>query len=428
MIYIPTLVILFILSALFSGSETALFSLSKIQIKRINTRYPAAGKTISGLLMHPRTTLTTILIGNMLVNVTASGMLSTFFIEVFHDRGIGISIGVMTFLLLVFGELTPKSFAIRNAEVFSAIIARPLFWFAKIAFPVRWILSLVTNLFYYAIVGKKTKKQPFITQSELETLVSIGEKEGIVGKDEKHMIQTVFDMGKRDVEQIMVPRVDMVVASAKISADEFEKLIEQSKHSKIPVYGSTIDEITGVIYAKQFVLDKKEPWLSFIKPVLFVPQTKKIDELMVEFQTSKIYIAIVVDEYGGAVGIVTIEDILEEIVGEIDDEYGEKLYKKIGPGKYLFQAQVSVEQIHQMIPLEIPEGDYETLGGFLLYRMGKIPKRKETFRYGDVLFVIEDADIKAIREVLVVFPPEMDLGQGNVTGVLSVGGAFSGKT
>ncbi|OIO79571.1 MAG: hemolysin [Candidatus Omnitrophica bacterium CG12_big_fil_rev_8_21_14_0_65_43_15] len=403
MIYIPTLVILFILSALFSGSETALFSLSKIQIKRINTRYPAAGKTISGLLMHPRTTLTTILIGNMLVNVTASGMLSTFFIEVFHDRGIGISIGVMTFLLLVFGELTPKSFAIRNAEVFSAIIARPLFWFAKIAFPVRWILSLVTNLFYYAIVGKKTKKQPFITQSELETLVSIGEKEGIVGKDEKHMIQTVFDMGKRDVEQIMVPRVDMVVASAKISADEFEKLIEQSKHSKIPVYGSTIDEIIGVIYAKQFVLDKKEPWLSFIKPVLFVPQTKKIDELMVEFQTSKIYIAIVVDEYGGTAGLVTMDDILEEIVGEIRDEYDkdERLFQEVEPGVFKVNGKMTLHDLKEDLGIDAESQEAETVGGFIMQLFERIPKQNDTVKYKDFTFIVDEVKKNRIQQATI---------------------------
>jgi len=403
MIYIPTLVILFILSALFSGSETALFSLSKIQIKRINTRYPAAGKTISGLLMHPRTTLTTILIGNMLVNVTASGMLSTFFIEVFHDRGIGISIGVMTFLLLVFGELTPNSFAIRNAEVFSAIIARPLFWFAKIAFPVRWILSLVTNLFYYAIVGKKTKKQPFITQSELETLVSIGEKEGIVGKDEKHMIQTVFDMGKRDVEQIMVPRVDMVVASAKISADEFEKLIEQSKHSKIPVYGSTIDEIIGVIYAKQFVLDKKEPWLSFIKPVLFVPQTKKIDELMVEFQTSKIYIAIVVDEYGGTAGLVTMDDILEEIVGEIRDEYDkdERLFQEVEPGVFKVNGKMTLHDLKEDLGIDAESQEAETVGGFIMQLFERIPKQNDTVKYKDFTFIVDEVKKNRIQQATI---------------------------
>ncbi|PIY84290.1 MAG: hemolysin [Candidatus Omnitrophica bacterium CG_4_10_14_0_8_um_filter_43_18] len=403
MIYIPTLVILFILSALFSGSETALFSLSKIQIKRINTRYPAAGKTISGLLMHPRTTLTTILIGNMLVNVTASGMLSTFFIEVFHDRGIGISIGVMTFLLLVFGELTPKSFAIRNAEVFSAIIARPLFWFAKIAFPVRWILSLVTNLFYYAIVGKKTKKQPFITQSEFETLVSIGEKEGIVGKDEKHMIQTVFDMGKRDVEQIMVPRVDMVVASAKISADEFEKLIEQSKHSKIPVYGSTIDEIIGVIYAKQFVLDKKEPWLSFIKPVLFVPQTKKIDELMVEFQTSKIYIAIVVDEYGGTAGLVTMDDILEEIVGEIRDEYDkdERLFQEVEPGVFKVNGKMTLHDLKEDLGIDAESQEAETVGGFIMQLFERIPKQNDTVKYKDFTFIVDEVKKNRIQQATI---------------------------
>jgi len=233
--------------------------------------------------------------------------------------------------------------------------------------------------------------------------VSIGEKEGIVGKDEKHMIQTVFDMGKRDVEQIMVPRVDMVVASAKISADEFEKLIEQSKHSKIPVYGSTIDEIIGVIYAKQFVLDKKEPWLSFIKPVLFVPQTKKIDELMVEFQTSKIYIAIVVDEYGGTAGLVTMDDILEEIVGEIRDEYDkdERLFQEVEPGVFKVNGKMTLHDLKEDLGIDAESQEAETVGGFIMQLFERIPKQNDTVKYKDFTFIVDEVKKNRIQQATI---------------------------
>jgi len=230
------------------------------------------------------------------------------------------------------------------------------------------------------------------------------------------MVRNIIDFSEVTVGNIMVPLSTMAVLPVTATLREAAQLTAEKKYLRIPVYRDQVFNIVGILHyfdlldvmqgspsdSRSIAEDRTVE--SCLRPVgFYVPETKLAKELLIELQIRGERMAVVVDEYGGAVGIVTIEDILEEIVGEIDDEYdsGEKLYKKIGPGKYLFNARISIERVKQTIPVEIPEGDYETLGGFLLYTMGKIPKRKEAVRYENVLFVIEDADMKSIREVLV---------------------------
>jgi len=395
------LTILFVLSGLFSGSETALFSLSKLRLRRLYSKHPKVAPPVSQLLDHPRSTLTSILVGNMLVNVTISSIATSIAIAVFGEAGLGIAMGILTFGLLIFGELAPKTFAIRNAGGFACFIARPLLAFSKLIFPLRWILRKITDFFYFLIIGKKHKKEPLVTQKELRALVSIGEKEGILDKDERQMIHAVFDFGKRCVDEIFTPRVDVIAADQDISCSALIHVMEESKHNKIPVYKDTIDSIQGVVYMKDVVLDPKPNWHKFIKPVLFVPETKKIDDLLIEFQSKKIYIAIVVDEYGGTAGLVTIEDILEEIVGEIKDEYDKEEGKitSLGKGTFRVDASVAIHDINEELNLDLKTEEAETLGGYVLTLFDKIPKAGESIKKGHLLFIVDKVEENRIKKV-----------------------------
>ncbi len=397
------LAVLIILSGLFSASETALFSLSKIRLRRLSSKHPKAGKVVSDLLDHPRNTLTSILVGNMLVNVTISGLVTSMSVIAFGEVGLGIAMGSLTFVLLIFGELTPKTFAIRNAQSFSLVIAKPLFVFSKLIFPLRWLLKKITDFFYLLLVGKRQVKEPLVTQRELQTLVSMGEKEGILDKDEKQMIHAVFDFSQRGVDEIMTPRVDIIAAGKEISCSELIHIMEESKHNKIPIYEETIDSIKGVVYMKDAVLDPKPDWQRLTKPVLFVPETKKIDDLLIEFQSKKIYIAIVVDEYGGTSGLVTMEDILEEIVGEIRDEYDKAEGKIVTLDKDTFRIDggVSIYDVNEELKLSLQTEEAETLGGYVLALFDKIPEVGETIKKDNLSFTVNVVRENRIKKVTI---------------------------
>jgi putative hemolysin len=257
------------------------------------------------------------------------------------------------------------------------------------------------------------------------------EKQGVntdILRVEKDMVSNIIDFSDVMVGKIMVPLSKMISLPVTATLEEAEKLAATKNYLRIPVYRDQIFNIIGILHyfdlldilrkqiANQSIVAEKETIECCLKPVVFyVPETKIAKDLLIELHVRGERMAVVVDEYGGAVGIATMEDILEEIVGEIEDEYdsGEKMYKKIGSGRYLFNAKISIEKIKQLIPLEFHEGDYETLGGFLLYKMGKIPGRKDTLRYENALFVIEDADAKSIKEVLIELPVDVDIHTGN---------------
>ena len=399
--YILVLSILLILSGLFSASETALFSLSKIQIRRLKEKRPAQSALIVQLLNSPRRTLNTILTGNMLVNVTASALVTEIAIDLVGQKGVALACGLTTFLLLVFGEVTPKTFAISHAESFSCFISRPLSFFTKLVFPIRWAWAKIADSFSQRIIGRQYLHQPFLTEEEIRGLVSIGEKEGIISKEEEQMINTVFDFGERYVNEIMTPRVDIIAVDVNKDNLYLEKALKSSRHSKVPVYKDSVDNILGIIYAKEYLFSPRPDWQSLVKPVLFVPETKKIEELLLEFQSKKSYVAIVTDEYGGTSGLITIEDILEEIVGEIQDEYDteEKLIVRIDQNSVSVSGKTSLYDLNEELNTHFKAKDAQTVGGFMIHLFGRIPKSGESTKFRNYLFTADDVRRHRIRKV-----------------------------
>lgn len=407
MLHALLLLVLLIFSAFFSGSETALFSLSNFQKKRIHIKNPKSSKTISKLLSSPRRTLATILVGNMFVNIAAASTATVISISLFGEKGIGISIIFMTLFLLIFGEVTPKTYAMSNPEGFSIACCRPLHIFGKVIWPIRKILRLIADAFISLIAVKKETK-PYVTEKELKALMTISEREGIIDEEEVEMIHSIFDLGERGIDEIMKPRVDIIACEKKASSQDLINIMETSKHTKIPIYEGTIDKIVGVVYTKEFMLNYIEgDFQKFIKKPLYVPETGRIDDLILDFQSKKTYIAVVLDEFGGTSGIVTLEDALEEIVGEIKDEYDKEStpIHKEEDGSYTVLGKVAIRDVNDELDLNLPTEEVTTINGLLLLLFERVPRDNEHIRIKGIGFKVIEVKNNMVTKVRMTVSP-----------------------
>lgn len=403
-----------ILSAFFSGTETALFSLSKLQLKKIQKEEENNWqvKLIIRLLDDPQRTLISILIGNTFVNIAASSLATYLAIKLFGNIGIGIASGIMIFTILVFGEIIPKSLAVVNAEKISKKVARPIEIISIGLFPLIKFFKIIISALYYFLRMKKTKEKKGITEEDLITLIDMGKDEGVIKEEEKKMIRNIFEFGDTMVKEVMIPRVDMACIPSDTKLGSILKLIKKMGHSRIPVFEETIDNIIGVLYAKDllgiyeqwYTSKKKFDLKGIIREAYFVPENKKIDELLDIFRKDRIQIAIAIDEYGGTVGLITMEDVVEEVVGEIIDEYDKeiKLYEMIGDNIVIADAIISIDKINEILNIKIPENGFETLGGFIFDLLGRVPKKDEKIRYQNCQMIIEQVVKNRIRRVKII--------------------------
>ncbi|MHC1636179.1 MAG: hemolysin family protein [Candidatus Methanospirareceae archaeon] len=317
--------ILLFLSAFFSGSETALVAIGKIKARALLKKGVRSAEVIQKLIEEPNVFLTTVLIGNNIVNVAASAIATSIAIDYFGSYGVGIATGVMVFLILTFGEIMPKTIALHHAEKISIIASKPLYILSSILRPVIKFFSFMVGVLH-SVFGIKEVKKPLVSEEEVVTILDIGEEEGVLEKEEKEMIKRVLAFNDTMVRNIMKDREEMVCIEANKSLEEAIDLIKRSGYSRIPVFEGDRDNIIGILYAKDILMhgDKCKGGVSLkemIKPAYFVEETKMIDDLLKELQQGRVHIAIVVDKEGKVKGLVTLEDILEEIVGSIYDEY-----------------------------------------------------------------------------------------------------------
>jgi len=403
-----------ILSAFFSSAETALFSLNKLQLKKIQKEEENNWriKSIFKLLDDPQRTLISILIGNMFVNIAASSLATYLAIKLIGDIGIGIAGGIMIFTILVFGEIVPKSLAVINAEKISKRVARPIEIISTGLLPLIKVFKVVIRAEYYFFGKKSVREKKEITEEDLITLIDAGKDEGVIEDEENEMIRNIFEFGDTMVKEVMIPRVDMTCISSDIKLGSILKLIKKMGHSRIPVYEETIDNIIGILYAKD-LLGIYEQWYTskekfdlkgIIREAYFVPENKKIDELLDIFQKDRIQIAIAIDEYGGTAGLITMEDVVEEVVGEIIDEYDKeiKLFEMIGDNTIITDAIISIDKINEILNMEIPENGFETLGGFIFDLLGRVPKKDEKIKYQNCQMIIEQVIKNRIRRVKII--------------------------
>jgi CBS domain containing-hemolysin-like protein len=409
---IVALVILFVFSAFFSGSETALFSLSKLRIRRLEERKKRGIEVVKRLLEDPHRLITTILIGNMVVNIAVSTIVTAIAITIATNHaipnsvGVGVSIGVVTFLLLIFGEITPKTYAVQNAETISLLVARPLEIFSIAILPLRRTLESASDLFLPLFRSKHPPRVPSVTEDEIKTMVTVGEREGVLGEEEREMIHSIFKFTDTRAFETMIPRTDMVCLEADATVGEALDLIRKTGHSRIPVYQGRMDNIVGIVYAKDILSHfKKENYQlklrDSVRPPYFIPETKRVPSLLKEFQKRKIQMALVVNEYGGIEGLVTLEDLVEEIVGEIPPEYRkeERLIERIDRHTLRVSGRLEIDEANRVLKLRLPENGFETIGGFIFNLIGRIPKEGEEINYRKLSFIIEKVTPKRILSV-----------------------------
>lgn len=415
----PFILIFLFLQGLFSGGEIALIASDINKIRSRARTGSRSAQTALKLLDRPEWFLSTTLTGTNICVVTNTALATSMFISMFGPvRGELFSIMVMIPLLLIMGELVPKSIFRQHPETVALKISWFLWGISYVLYPIVFIISRISkgalNIFTQE---QKPYYAPYITKTGLEFLLQKGGEKSDIMTSERDMIRRIFDFNESRAEDVMVPLSNVTALSSETTLREAVHIVSKQAYSRIPVYREQVYNIIGVLHSFDLLdifqgqaqqsssLLENEPVANCMRDdILFVPETKSTDKLLLELQKRGEHMAVVVDEYGGAVGIVTMEDILEEIVGEIDDEYVDagSHYRKIAPDKYLFSAQAKMEHVQAVVRESLPGGEYETLGGFLLYHMGRIPRRNETFKYTNSLFIIEDADIKSIKEVLVI--------------------------
>ena len=410
------------LSAFFSGTETAYFSLTKSTLSLIKSDDNASSQRILKLLKKPQIFLISILICNNVVNIiiAAQATLITQELATVNDWNMIVSmlinVVLVTFIILFFGEIFPKIVALKDNLWFARKVSIPLTIVTFLLYPIAYIFRQFTSFFSGSV--KEKLNQAGFTEAEIKTLLDISEEAGTIENNEKEMISSIMDFGETTVREIMVPRIDMSSIRSDAPLSELFDLINESLHSRIPVYEDSIDNVIGIIYVrdliKQLTADGeiKEIELSkLVHKAYFVPEQKKIQDLLKEFQAEKIHMSIVVDEYGGTSGIVTLEDIIEEIVGEIQDEYDleQPLLNKINDHNFILDGKLSIEELNTALNLKIPEEDgVETISGFIYNKTGNLPEKNDIIEHDHLIFKIKDIDNRRITRIELIINKEYE--------------------
>ncbi|MDD9304919.1 MAG: HlyC/CorC family transporter [Desulfobacter sp.] len=407
------LIVCIFLSGFFSSSETALFSISKVKALHIAKDGSRTGRLIMEMKEDSHTLLTTILIGNNLVNIGASALATSLAISFFETKSmevnaVGIATGVMTLLILVFGEIFPKSFANHNNVLVSRGVIYPLYWLSKIFWPLIFILNFIPKLH-----GAIDNGQDTVTEDELMTMVEVVEEEGEIKEEEKEYITNIFEFDDTYCSEIMTPRADMFVIDVSSGLDI--QAILKTGFSRIPMMEDTIDNIVGVVhikdlfaeFQKQVAAGKKTHTLdlkTIMKKPYFIPESKKLDSLLQEFKAKKSHMAVVVDEHGGVSGIVTLEDVVEEIFGEIVDETDHNTpdIVQLKGKKWLVAGRIDVDDLNKKLGVAIPESaNYDTFSGFILEQIERIPKPGESIRINNWIITVKDMDGNRIQSFII---------------------------
>ncbi len=404
-------VILLGASAFFSSSESALFSLGRLKLEKLLGGGDPRAETIARLLERPRRLIISILIGNEMVNIAASAVMASIIIGLL-GRGRGwVSIIIMTPLLMLFGEVTPKSLAVCHNERLSLWLARPIAGFTHLISPLRWVFRQLSER-VIRLFGGGGKGTGTIMEAEIKTIVDLGREEGVLEETEREVIHKIFEFGDTLVSEIMVPRPDIFSLPEDMSLGEVMARVREKRFSRIPIYHGEQDNVVGVLYAKEllplvrrrdFREEERLP-ASLLKKPLFVPSGKKTGELFRELQIKRTHIALVVDEHGDLAGLVTMEDLLEEIFGEIADEayrVAEPWHEVLEGGAYLFVARASLGDFARVMEWGPPETGAETLGGLVSNLFGRIPSPGESISHGGLRFTVKAMRGRRILKVKV---------------------------
>jgi CBS domain containing-hemolysin-like protein len=406
-------VICVLFTAFFSSSEVALISITRAKARTLVNEGKKGSEAVAALKDSPEHLLITILIGNTLVTTAAAAIATAVAIQIFGDIGVGIATVFVVIVLLVFGEIGPKIYAARASDSFVLTVAPVILFASRIFSPIIWLVERVSPTFG---IGKETS-EPAVTEEEIKEWIDVGKEDGTIEQGEQEMLYSVLEFADTTAREIMTPRVDVTLIEDTVTFEEAIRIFNETGFSRIPVYHDQIDNITGILNVKDvfsaMVSHRKD---STIKEVMydpmFVPETKKIDDLLKELQVHRVQMAIVIDEYSSFVGIATVEDILEEIVGDIMDEYDkeEPDIQNISDGVFVVDAQMWVEDINERMEIDLPvDESYETIGGLIIDRLGHIPLHpgeKVEINEGNIILAVMQMHGRRIVKVKVVIHPK----------------------
>ncbi|MCC0783076.1 HlyC/CorC family transporter [Clostridioides sp. ES-S-0108-01] len=406
LIQIIFLIVLLMGSAFFSASETALMSLSKIRIRYMQDEGVKGAKLVSSLIENPNKLLSSILVGNNVVNIAATSISTSLFIGLMGEKGVALATAVMTVLVLIFGEITPKTIAANNSEKVSLLVSKPIKAIIFILRPIVWIFNIITNIIFklFGITNKGAKS--FITEEELKTMVNVSHEEGVLEMEEREIINNVFEFGDMQAKNAMVQRIDMVAIDMEDSYDEIIQVFKTEKLSRMPVYEETIDDIVGILNIKDIIFLSDEEIESFdiknyMREPFFTYEFKKITQLLEEMKLEKSQMAIVVDEYGGTSGLLTIEDLVEVIVGDIEDEYDEEddEIQVIKEDEYIVDGSTKIGDVNELIGVNLESEEFDSIGGFIIGHLSRLPEENEVIEVDNIRFCIESIEKNRIKKI-----------------------------
>ena len=403
---IGLLVVLLLGSGFFSASETSLMSLSKIRIRYMEDEGVKGAKLVGSLIEKSSDLLSSILVGNNIVNIAATSVSTSLFINIFGDGGVAIATAVMTVLVLVFGEITPKTIAANSPEKVAVVVSKPISIIMKITKPIVWVFNLLTGIIFKIMGIDNDGVKPFITEEELKAMVNVSHEEGVLEMEEREIINNVFQFGDMQAKEAMIQRLDMVAIDIEDSYDEIIELFKSEKLSRLPVYQESIDDIVGILNIKDIIFLSDEEIENFdikdyVREAFFTYEFKKITQLLEEMKKEKTQMAIVVDEYGGTAGLLTIEDLVEVIVGDIDDEYDEEEEElvKINDNEYLVEGSTKISDVNEQLGINLESEEFDSIGGFIIGYLKRIPEENEIIEVEDVKFKVESIDKNRINKI-----------------------------
>ena len=415
--YIQLLILILLigLSAFFSSAETALTTVNKIRIRNLAEAGDKSAVTLTKVLEDQGKMLSAILVGNNVVNLTASSMSTTLAMNIWSNKAVGIATGVLTLVILVFGEISPKTISTLYSEKISLKYAKIIYLFMTVMTPVIYAVNVLSSGFLRLVHVDPNRKQEAITEDELRTIVEVSHEEGVIESEEKKIINNVFDYGDSVAKDIMVPRIDMAMVEVGATYDELIDIFREEKYTRMPVYEETTDNVIGIINMKDVLLiDRNEEFhvRDLLREPLYTYEYKNTAELMVEMRQTSNNMIIVLDEYGATAGMITLEDLLEEIVGEIRDEYDEDEEQElveVGPGEYVVEGSMKLDDLNDLLDLELESEDYDSIGGLIIGQLDRLPEEGESVVCDGIRLVVDRLDKNRIDRVHMYLPKEQNV-------------------
>jgi putative hemolysin len=414
------LLVLMSINALLAMARSALVNVRKARLRQLVEEGVASARTAERLAEDASRLLATTQLGMMLTSFFAGGVvavisappladaLQPWLGEASYPVAFALVVFLAAIVMLIFAELVPETIAVQYSERLALWLAPPLAVISVVAMPLVHLMVWLSNVISRLFGAEPRGDMPFVTEEEIKTLVDAGEEEGVIQEEEKEMIYSIFELGDTLAREVMVPRIDVVALDVRTPMLESLDTIMEAGHSRIPVYEETIDNVQGVLYAKDLLPYLREgrtdvPLSSILRQAYFIPETKKASDLLPDLQQRRVHMAVVVDEYGGVAGLVTIEDLLEEIVGEIQDEYDteEPFVEFVNDNEYVFDARVDLDDLNRLMDVALPTDDSDTLGGFIYTELGKVPAVGDQVVYNDMGFTVESVTGRRIKKVRV---------------------------